>query len=562
MSYKNISMLGKVLVLLTLMALVAVGAVVFSSTQMTQISKTYDQALTGPASATVALSQSGRQGVWTVRSILKLIIARDAAEVAKAAEDIDMGAAAFNAGIDTAISEMPQKAEALKAFKQGFNAALADNCAQTISLAKSGQHDAAIEAMTHTCNPPILAVNSGIAKLVDATVQENDALAAKLQSEAAMAVKITYASVLAGLALIMGLAFWLTRSGIVRPVKALTDVMTAMSHGQLSLTVPGQDRRDELGAMARTTEVFRQGLEETERLRTQAAESEIQNVERLRAARHAIADDFQGRMGTLAESFVRSSGEVSDAAHSLSATAEETSRQAQVVTGAAEEASVNVQTVAAATEEMDASVREINAQVTRAARVATEASIEADHTEAEIRALSDAANSIGEVINLINDIASQTNLLALNATIEAARAGESGKGFAVVASEVKQLATQTARATRDIGDKITEIQNATQRTVGSIGKIVATIADIRNISANVASAVEQQGAATNEIAGNTARAADGTQQVTENIFGVGRAAEMTGAASTQLMSLSGSLSGQAEELQREVKSFVAQLRAG
>jgi methyl-accepting chemotaxis protein len=164
------------------------------------------------------------------------------------------------------------------------------------------------------------------------------------------------------------------------------------------------------------------------------------------------------------------------------------------------------------------------------------------------------------VLSLISDIASQTNLLALNATIEAARAGEAGKGFAVVASEVKQLATQTAKATGDIGTKVGQIQDATERTVASIGRIVATIGDVRSISTAIASAVGQQGAATHEIAGNTARASTGALQVTENIFGVGRAAEMTGAASTQLMGLSGTLSAQADDLQREVDAFVSQLR--
>jgi methyl-accepting chemotaxis protein len=207
------------------------------------------------------------------------------------------------------------------------------------------------------------------------------------------------------------------------------------------------------------------------------------------------------------------------------------------------------------------SVREINGQVSRTAEVAHEAASEANQTEAEIRILAQAAQGIGEVVNLINDIASQTNLLALNATIEAARAGEAGKGFAVVASEVKALATQTAQATKDIGDKVSQIQSATERTVVSIEKIVTTISDIRNISTILASAVEQQGAATNEIAGNTAKAADGTQAVTENIFGVGRAAETTGAASTQLMSLSGSLTSQANELQQEVRDFVKQVQS-
>jgi methyl-accepting chemotaxis protein len=231
------------------------------------------------------------------------------------------------------------------------------------------------------------------------------------------------------------------------------------------------------------------------------------------------------------------------------------------VTGAAGEAAGNVQTVAAATEEVAVSIREINSQVGTAAQATTGAADEAARTEAEIRELSVAAANVGEVVNLIANIASQTNLLALNATIEAARAGDAGKGFAVVASEVKALATQTARATEEISRKVGEIQGATQRTVDSIVHIVAAIGNVRSISAAIASAVEQQGAATHEIAVNTARAADGTEQVTQTMQEVSRAVSMTGAASTQLMGLSGSLSEQAYDLQREVQNFVKQLSA-
>lgn len=361
---------------------------------------------------------------------------------------------------------------------------------------------------------------------------------------------------------VCGWAYWILDRKVLKTLNYMRDVTDTMAKEQYNMTITYADSPCEIGDMARALKVLKQnGRKKVELEAHQKALEEKMQAEELRA-RQAIADDFQSKMVVLVESFVKASGEVSDAAQSLAATAEETSRQAQVVSGAAEEAAANVQTVAAATEEMTVSVKEINGQVTRAAQVAAEASEEASHTERDIRALSESAESIGVVVSLINDIASQTNLLALNATIEAARAGEAGKGFAVVASEVKQLATQTASATKDISDKITQIQTATHRTVGSIEKIVATIADMRSISSNIASAVEQQGAATGEIASNTAMASEGTHQVTENISGVSRAAEMTGAASTQLMSLSGNLTDQAGNLQREVNAFVAQLRTG
>jgi methyl-accepting chemotaxis protein len=349
--------------------------------------------------------------------------------------------------------------------------------------------------------------------------------------------------------------------GVARPIQRLTSAMEAMSRGDLAVTVAGGGRGDEIGDQARTLEVFRQGLSEAERMRAGQAEQERLAAERERAARFQLADRFEGSMGALAERFVDSSSEVAQAARNLSATAEETARQAQAVSGAAEEATANVQTVAAGAEELTASIREINTQVTRSAKIAGEAAEEAERTDGKVRALNAAAVKIGDVVNLIKDIAEQTNLLALNATIEAARAGDAGRGFAVVASEVKQLAAQTAKATDEIADKIGEIQSATDETVTSIGRIVATIGTIRQVTSSIAGAVEEQGAATGEIASNTQRAAAGASAVTQNIAGVGQAAEMTGAASTQLMTLSANLQDQSGELQREVATFVAGLRA-
>ncbi len=199
--------------------------------------------------------------------------------------------------------------------------------------------------------------------------------------------------------------------------------------------------------------------------------------------------------------------------------------------------------------------------MSQSARIASQAVEEAQSTDAKVQHLSEAASKIGDVVKLISDIAGQTNLLALNATIEAARAGEAGKGFAVVASEVKSLATQTARATEEISSQITSIQGETQTSVDSIKSIGKTIAEINEIATTIASAVEEQGAATQEIARNVQQAAAGTSDVSANIGGVTQAASQTGAAATQVLASAGALSKQAETLRHEVDGFLANIRA-
>jgi methyl-accepting chemotaxis protein len=406
---------------------------------------------------------------------------------------------------------------------------------------------------------------SGIGKGLDRLVAGAyaDAETSRTRLQLAIASARVWSIVLMGACFLGAIVIALISArSITRPMGQLERSLAVIADGDLDNPITLVTRKDEIGRIALIVEKFRNSLLEARAASDVASQTEAKNVESMKRTRNQIADQFQAKMGILASGLAKSSSEVLGAAKNLSATAEETLRQAQAVSGSAEDASTNVQTVAASTEEMTASIREIAGQVAKSSDIANLAATEASRSESDVKALSEAAAKIGEVVDLINNIAGQTNLLALNATIEAARAGEAGRGFAVVASEVKQLASQTARATEEIRTKIEEIQSATNRTVGSIDNIVRTIGDIRQISTVIASAIEEQGAATRDISSNTHLAARGTEDVTNNINGVSRAAEMTGAASTQLMGLSGNLSTQATELQYEVADFVKQLRAG
>jgi len=357
------------------------------------------------------------------------------------------------------------------------------------------------------------------------------------------------------------LGFLLTQFGIVKPIRSIVEVLQKLASGNHDVTITGETRKDEVGDVAKTAVVFKQNGIEKLRLQQEQEALKARAEADKRAAMNKLADDFAQAVGGIIETVSSAATELQASSQSMSATAEETSRQAVVVAAASEQASVNVQTVASATEELASSVQEIGRQVSQSSQIADRAVAEADKTNAKVQMLSENADRIGNVISMISDIAAQTNLLALNATIEAARAGEAGKGFAVVASEVKALAAQTARATSDIAEQVKSIQGATGESVVAIEEIGRTIRSMNEIAAAIAAAVEQQQAATQEIARNVQQASAGTTEVSSNIGGVTSAAAETGAASSQVLSASEELSRHSESLRGEVGRFLETVRA-
>ena len=372
-------------------------------------------------------------------------------------------------------------------------------------------------------------------------------------------IKIVLSSLLLTIIIGIGAAVFLVR-GVSGGIKSIVAPMQALGNGDLTAQVPHQGEKTEIGAMAEALQVFKQALIAKKAADEAAARDADAKIERGRRV-DSITRDFESLIGEIVATVSSASTQLEASAGTLTTTAERAQQLTTTVAAASEEASTNVRSVASATEEMASSINEIGRQVQDSARMAGEAVEQARKTNDRVSELSKAAARIGDVVELINTIAGQTNLLALNATIEAARAGEAGRGFAVVASEVKALAEQTAKATGEIGQQITGIQTATQDSVNAIKEIGGTIEKLCEISSTIASAVEEQGAATQEISRNVQQAAHGTQQVSSNITDVQRGASETGSASSQVLAAAQSLSGDSNRLKLEVGKFLNSVRA-
>jgi methyl-accepting chemotaxis protein len=380
-------------------------------------------------------------------------------------------------------------------------------------------------------------------------------LTAKFDRKATMMATVSLIIVLAGsvIALLIG-------RSLSQPIVSMTSAMRKLANREMETDIPAQDRSDEIGEMAATVQVFKDNMIEADALRAAQSEEQAAREKRQAEIEAAIAE-FEGSAANAMQNLGGAVTQLQGLAESLTETAERANSQSTQVSSSSEEASSNVETVAASAEELSASIQEISRQVNQSAEMSQQAVESADSTTQSVQSLSHAANRIGDVVSLISDIAEQTNLLALNATIEAARAGDAGKGFAVVASEVKSLAEQTARATDEIGQQIGAMQSATGEAVNAIEAITGLITSMNDTSTMIAAAVEEQHAATGEIAANVQQAAMGTQQVNTAISGVSQAADETGTASTDVRSASDTVSQQAEEIRGQIGQFLGRIRA-
>ncbi|MBR0866380.1 methyl-accepting chemotaxis protein [Bradyrhizobium diazoefficiens] len=399
-----------------------------------------------------------------------------------------------------------------------------------------------------------------VQQLVDGVQKETNASTFQARQEISLATSVMLA--LGALMLVGSALFvWLyVGRNILRRITGLQRAMQSLSAGDLDTEIARAKHNDEIGTMTDTLTVFRDSMVEARALASEQDKDRVAKAERAARIEAKIAE-FESTVRSALDNLAQSANSMQSTAQSMSTTADQSNALVNAVASAAEETSVNVQTVSSGTEQLSSSIAEISRQVVTSAGIAKKAVDEAGATDATVQSLADSASRISVVVDLIQTIASQTNLLALNATIEAARAGEAGRGFAVVASEVKSLASQTAKATEEIRTQIASMQDVTTSAVGAIQGIGRIIGEINDVTTTIAAAVEEQGAATREIARNIQHAAGGTSEVSSNIVGVSTASAEAGAAASEVLGASDALRREADLLRGEIDAFLNSMRA-
>ncbi|ABD87354.1 methyl-accepting chemotaxis protein [Rhodopseudomonas palustris] len=560
MKLSNVKILYKILACLLLLSVVVGCGLWYATAKMTEIDRLYAEMLDKDVQGMKANFRANARAYNFGRLSWEIIAETEAADMQKTSREIAANQKEFVDYIAVAKKALPAYAADFDQVSRMFEdimtrkyppiekAALANNNEEAARLAKAAGADNQ-------------ALRDRMAQITVALDKDLNARSDAASADVVSTIRTTFLTVGGAFLAVLALAFAIVQFGIARPLGQLVTDLQGLARGE-AIEIAGTDRGDEVGETANAVNGIKLMLDEkAKREAAEKADADRKLEAERKAAMHQLADAFESAVGEIVHTVSSAATELEASATTLTATSARSQERTTAVAAASEQASTNVQSVASATEEMASSVHEISRQVQESARIANDAVEQARKTNASVSDLTNAAARIGDVVELINTIAGQTNLLALNATIEAARAGEAGRGFAVVASEVKALAEQTAKATGEISQQIAGIQAATGESVTAIKEIGGTIAKMSEISSTIASAVEEQGAATQEISRNVQQAALGTQQVSSNIVDVQHGVSETGSASSQVLSAAQSLSRDSNRLRLEVGRFLETVRA-
>ena len=416
------------------------------------------------------------------------------------------------------------------------------------------------ELLRKRAEPQRVKASDTLALLAIGANRHADELANMVEKEAVHAAWVNLITGVLVIVVLVGVAIFSSLT-IGQPIRRIAEIQMLLAGGRNDVQIPYQERGDEVGDAARAANVFKDNLSRMHELEAEKKRAVSEAAQVRREQTHRLADEFEQAVGAIVKAVSRATGELQGTAKSLTETANLTHQLANSVSVAATEASKNVRSVATASDQLALSIAEIGEQAQHSRDIASQAVRGAATTDARITQMSQVADRIGHVLKLITDIAEQTNLLALNATIEAARAGDAGRGFAVVASEVKHLASQTAKATEEIAGQIADIQAVTKDSVSAIKEIGSIIHRVSEIATTITAAVEEQHAATREIAINVQEAAQGTDSVTAKIKNLEIDASATGSAANQVFSFASQLASEGNVLKLQVEKFLETVRA-